>query len=66
MATITPEQRQEIENAGNEPVRLSDPQTHAEDVILKADVYERLKSLMEIDRSDRSLYESGDFHPLGS
>ena len=45
MPTLTPEQRREIEKAGDEPVRLSDPETHAEYVLLKAEVYERIQSL---------------------
>jgi hypothetical protein len=43
--TITPEQRHEIEQAG--VVRIEDPETHAAYVILKAEVYERLKPLLE-------------------
>jgi hypothetical protein len=46
MAAITPELRQEIEKSGDQPVRLSDPETHAEYVVLKAEVYERLQSLL--------------------
>jgi hypothetical protein len=30
MATLTPEQRQEIQKAGAEPVRISDPETQTE------------------------------------
>ncbi len=37
MATLTPEQRQKIRRAGEEPVRLSDPGTQTEYVILKAE-----------------------------
>ena len=47
MATLTPEQRQEIQRAGEEPVRLADPETHTEYVILKADVYERIRALAD-------------------
>ena len=39
MATLTPEQRQDIRKAGEEPVRLADPATQTEYVIIKADVY---------------------------
>ena len=42
---ITPEQRHEIEQAG--AVRIEDPETHAAYVILKAEVYERMKPLLE-------------------
>jgi hypothetical protein len=42
--TITPEQRHEIEHGG--AVRIEDPETHAAYIILKAEVYERIKSLL--------------------
>ena len=45
MATLTPEQRQAIQRAGEEPVRLADPETQAEYVLLKADVYDRIRPL---------------------
>ena len=38
---ITPEQRHEIEQAG--AIRIEDPETHSAYVILKAEVYERIK-----------------------
>jgi hypothetical protein len=41
---ITPEQRHEIEQAG--AIRIEDPETRAAYVVLKAEVYERLKSLL--------------------
>ena len=44
MTTLTPEQRQEPERAGKEPVRLADPETQIEYVILKADVYDRIRA----------------------
>jgi hypothetical protein len=43
--TITPEQRNEIDRAGT--VRIEDPETHAAYVIVKAEDYERIKSLLE-------------------
>src|SRR5689334_11635037 len=46
MATVTPELRHEIERSGNQPVRLSDPETQNEYVILKAEIYERLQALV--------------------
>ena len=45
MTTLTPEQRQEIQRAGEEPVRLADPETRTEYVLLKADVYDRIRTL---------------------
>ena len=43
--TITPEQRHEIDQVG--AVRVEDAETHAAYVILRADVYEQIKSLLE-------------------
>ncbi len=51
MATLTPEQRQEIQRAGEEPVRLADPETQTEYVILKADVYDRIRAVAEDTRA---------------
>ena len=35
LTTLTPEQRQEIQRAGEEPVRLADPEIQTEHVILR-------------------------------
>src|SRR5271165_4649429 len=43
--TITPEQRHEIEQAG--AIRIEDPETHTAYVILKAEVYERIKPFLD-------------------
>jgi hypothetical protein len=43
--TITPALRHAIEHSG--AVRIEDPETHAAYVILKAEVYERMKPLLE-------------------
>ncbi len=43
MTTLTAELRQEIEKAGDVLVRIEDPETHASYVLLKAEVYERIK-----------------------
>jgi hypothetical protein len=51
MANLTPEQRQEIQRAGEEPVRLADPETQTEYVILKADVYDRIRALADDTRA---------------
>jgi hypothetical protein len=42
MTTLTPEQRQEIRMAGEGPVRLADPETQMEYVIVRADEYDRI------------------------
>src|SRR5207244_3656064 len=43
MTTLTAEQRREIEKAGDEPVRIEDPETHATYVLLKAEVFDQIK-----------------------
>jgi hypothetical protein len=42
--TITPEHRREIEQGGI--ARIEDPETHVAYIVLKADVYERIKSVL--------------------
>jgi hypothetical protein len=64
MTTITQEQRQEIEQAGIEPVRVEDPVTGAEYFLIRADVYRKMRELVEIEHIDRSLYEYQDYRPL--
>jgi uncharacterized protein len=61
MTTITPEQRQEIEKAGDEPVRIEDPETHQVYIVLKEEVYKRLQETM--DQSDLTLHEFEEFIP---
>ncbi len=51
---ITEEERREVRLANGKPVRLTDPETKQEFVLLRAEVYDRLKSL---------LYDDGDFDP---
>lgn len=44
MVTLTVEQREEIQKAGDEPIRIEDPETHATYVLVRAEVYEGIKS----------------------
>jgi hypothetical protein len=48
--TITPELRHEIEQVG--AVRIEDPETHDAYVILKAELYERMKPLLQNRRDE--------------
>jgi len=57
--TLTPELKQAIEKAGDEPVRVEDPETHTAYLIVREDVYRRMYALTAIDHSDRSLYAPG-------
>ncbi len=56
--TLTPELKQAVEKAGDEPVRVEDPQTHTIYLVVREDVYRRMHALTAIDHSDPSLYES--------
>ncbi len=42
MDTLTPELKQAVEQAGDSPVRLMDPETHRAYVLVSAEVFERL------------------------
>jgi len=64
MTTITPEIRQAIEQAGGEPPRLEDPETHVVYVLLDEETYKYLCELKDIDRSDLSLQEFEDFQGI--
>jgi hypothetical protein len=43
MDTITPELRQAVENAGDSPLRLVDPEAHRSYVVVDAEAYDRLR-----------------------
>jgi hypothetical protein len=64
MASITPEQRQLVDQAGEQPVRLADEETRREYVILRADVYDRMRHLLEEEEIDPSFFEIEDFEPV--
>jgi hypothetical protein len=51
MTTLTPDQRQEVQKAAEEPVRIADPETQNEYVILRADVYDRIRALADDTRA---------------
>ena len=51
MPTLTSELRQEIERAGDEPVRIEDPETRIAYVLMKAEVYERITLRADSDHS---------------
>jgi hypothetical protein len=53
MRTITAEQKQAVEEAGDSPVELEDPQTGAAYVLMRADVFRELRKLLEKDEDVR-------------
>ncbi len=55
MATLTAEQRKLLEQAGGEVLRLTDPETNQKYVLVRAEVYEQLRSSYA-DLNPRDLY----------
>ena len=47
MDTLTPELKRAVEQAGDAPVRLTDPETHRNYVLVSADIYDRLLNQAE-------------------
>jgi hypothetical protein len=43
---LTPELRQAVQQAGEEPVRIEDPETHDAYYLLKAEVFERVRGVI--------------------
>jgi hypothetical protein len=52
MIELTPEQREAVTKNGTEFVRLLDPATKVEYVLIRAEVYDRLKALLDVDMPD--------------
>jgi hypothetical protein len=55
MDMLTAELRQAVEQAGDSPVRLMDPETHRAYVLVPAEVFERLLT-DEDDRRERAAF----------
>ena len=49
MIALTPEQHQTLVQLGVEPARAIDPATKLEYVLVPADVYDRIKTLLAVD-----------------
>jgi hypothetical protein len=61
MTTLTPELRQAIEQAGDVPARVVDPETNTTYVLLRAEVYEQYKALFESEDED---LDPSEMYPL--
>ncbi len=61
--TITAEQRKAVAEAGEEPVRVEDPETHTAYMLVREDVYKKMHAVATLDHSDLSLYEYEDYRP---
>ena len=57
--------KQAVERAGDEPVRLEDPDTHRAYLVIKEEVYRKLRGTVAAETVDPSFYEYGEFLPLG-
>ncbi len=44
---LTPEMRKALEEAGEQPLEIIDPETHQRYMLLKADVFDRLHQLLQ-------------------
>jgi hypothetical protein len=55
METLTPELKLAVVRAGDSPVRLTDPETHRDYVLLSAEVYEKLL-VNEEDRREQAAF----------
>ncbi len=53
MTALTPELRQAVELAGDKPVELTDPETNVAFVLLKADVYRRMREILDEEEDRR-------------
>jgi hypothetical protein len=60
--TLTPELKRAVEQAGDEPVRVEDPETHTTYVVIREDLYRRLQEA--IPESDFTLHEFEELVPL--
>jgi hypothetical protein len=63
MIMLSPEQRRAIGEAGDRPVPIADPETHQTYVIIKAEVYDRLRAARDEEEIDPSFFEIDDFEP---
>ena len=57
MATITPEIKQAIAQAGDAPVSLIDPETETAYILVRADVFEQMRARCED-------FDVRDFYPI--
>lgn len=55
MSTLTPEQSQLVRQTGGGPLRLLDPDTHQQYVLIEAELYDRLRSVLT-DSDPREFY----------
>ena len=60
--TLSPDLKQAVEEAGDEPVRVEDSETHTAYVVIREDLYRKLREA--IPESDWTLHEFEELIPL--
>ena len=60
--TLSPELKQAVERAGDEPVHVEDPETHTAYVVIREDLYRKLREA--VPESDWTLHEFEELIPL--
>ena len=53
--TLTTEQKQAIDKAGIEPVRVKDPETGTPYVLIREDVYRQMRKIVGLESEEREL-----------
>jgi hypothetical protein len=61
---LSPEQRRLVEHAGNEPVRIDDPDTRETYILLREEVYRRLGGRVGSPEADRAPSGPADDRPV--
>jgi hypothetical protein len=59
MIGLTPEQRRLMEQAGDQPVRIEDPEMQQTYVLIRAEVYEQVRDLIEPRSDDKLVVPEG-------
>ena len=60
--TLSPELKQAVREAGDEPVRMEDPETQTAYVVIREDLYRKLRDA--VPESDWTLHEFEELIPL--
>ncbi len=64
--TMTPEQKKAVDQAGDSPVLVEEPETREAYLIVKEETYRRLTKAVEVESVDPSCFEYGEFIPRSS
>ena len=59
MTTMTSEQHQAVERAGDQPVPVVDPQTQIEYYLVRADLFREMNELLEEERQRHAIAAKG-------